>query len=104
MLKLVRGQYITACEWPVYSHLSEANKLWHIQSVTACERPRISCAQEDSYSVHTDIVLASVFYSPWAHSGLCRANHQLVRGSNPVRYTSIGEYVYYWLIHLEVSN
>lgn len=38
-------------EWPVYSHLSGANELSHIQSVTACESPKISCALdlEDSY-------------------------------------------------------
>ena len=33
VLKPVRGQYVMACEWPVYSHLSGANELWHIKSL-----------------------------------------------------------------------
>ena len=28
VLKPVRGHYIMACEWPVYSHLSGANKFF----------------------------------------------------------------------------
>ena len=49
VLKPVSGHYIMACEWPVYSHLSGANKFFGAYNVTACERPRISCAVEDSY-------------------------------------------------------
>lgn len=86
-----------ACEWPVYSHLSEANELWHIQSVTACKRPRISCTR-GQLLVHTDIVLTCAFYSLWSCSGLCRAAilpYMPALGNN---------YADYWLIHIEVPN
>ena len=51
---LASGQCILNCQEP--------DELWHIQSVAACDRPKISCVLEDSYGYRQ--ILHPVSHSP----------------------------------------